>query len=833
MKSFFTLIVFFAICLTSHGSHIIGGDFTVQHVSGNTYRAVLVIYRDCNSDTDFDPTVPITVFDAVTHDALIDLEFGMTGVVTEIPVLGNDCFTPSICLETGTYTTEFTLDDNPNGYYLTNERCCRNGTSINMEDELVGFVFTVDVPDPALENSSPVFNPFPQEAYLCINSNNVIDFGATDPDGDELVFSFTDPLIGASSFGDPSPGTATSKPYNIADWVVGYDVDNQVGGLDAMTIDPTTGIIEGQPSVQGYFTLAVKVEEYRGGVKIGEIRREIQLQSEICDEDLASTITVPDNQLAYNVLANTELCFDVTATDPNDGDILFLSAEGELFDGSISPMASFATVNGESSVGQTFCWSPLCHNVRDEPYEVTFRAFSEGCAPEILETVLTVQITVYLEPDEPTEIVGPGPNGEEVYIDLYDASTHCFDFVFQDPNASDSLFVETVSDILSFDNVTMEQNTEDQGSIAIGFCWEAVCADVQSEPYTIDFQVIALNCEVLDTTFFSIPIIVMVQPNEPTTFVQPTQEVFWQFYDESTFCDPVLVTDQNYFDTLQVTVAMDSELFQLPNAAVFDTLNGTSAVSGELCWTPTCEDVRDEPYHVIFTATSNSCKTSDELQYPIDIYLSLPPENAAEFQFPSDGEMIEYNIGDPAIHIPVLASDIDPYDTLSLRIDSPAMTSEGYPATFESNGSVSGVSGNFNWFPGCLDISPDYYPVTFILTSRSCQKVNEISITHEILVTTPSLGDIAPIPNVITPNGDGMNDGWEIDTKDDPCLLDFHTSVFDRWGKEVFISEDPSFYWDGNYGNDSSAEPGVYFQTIEFRYVKDIIKHSGTIQILK
>lgn len=835
MKKLFTLIAACTLFANVQAAHIIGGDFSVQHVSGNTFRAILTLYRDCGSGgADFDATVDITVFDNVTNQQLMDLNFQFVGFDAVEAELGNSCFTPNVCMEIGTYEADFELTDNPNGYYLTKERCCRNTLSVNLAIPDVGFVFTLDFPDAAIQNSSPLFNPFPTEAFLCVNATSVIDFGATDVDGDSLVYSFTEPLQGASTNFDPNPAVASAKPYAAAPWAVDYSTDNQIGGPIAMTIDSQTGVIEGQPTAIGFFTIAVKVEEYRDGVKIGEIRREIQLESSACDVDVPSTITTEDGMLEYEIYANTEFCIDITATDVNEGDILFLSADGELFDGSIVPMANFETVNGESTVTQTFCWSPLCTNVSDDPYLVTFTAFSEGCAPEILVTTLDILITVILDDDEPTDITGPIPDGGTTpgaIIDLYDPTTHCFDFEFTDPNVADSLFVRASSEILGFDSVTMEEYEIDQGTISIPFCWDVVCADVQDEPYLVDFQVIAINCEVNDTTFYTVPITVIVQDNEPTTFIQPVQEIFWEYYSQETFCFPVIVTDGNYFDTLQVTA--DSEIFLRPSAPVFDTLNGNSAVEGELCWTPECSDVREAPYQVIFKATANSCKTDDVVLYPVEIYLTLPPENGAEFTLPEEGLYIEHFIGDEIILVDVFGSDPDPYDTLSLSAVSRAMTADGSPASFESMKSVTAVVGEFEWNPNCLDVDSEVYPVTFILTSSSCQKVNQIERTINVFVTTPTLGNIEPIPNVITPNGDGKNEEWTIEDKNDPCLIGFNSKIYDRWGKEVFVTSDPSFYWDAKYASGNTAEQGQYFYIIEFTYIDQKVSHSGNIQILK
>jgi len=831
MKKILLLLIGTILPFYSFSEHIIGGDFTVQHVEGNTFQAILTLYRDCASGgAPFDPTVDVTVFDNVTNEQVSELNFTFVSFDAVEAELGNSCFTPDICMEIGTYETEFTLDDNPNGYYLSKERCCRNDLSINLFGTFLGFVFTLDVPDPALENSSPTFGEFPTEAFFCVNGETQIDFGATDIDGDSLVYSFTEPLNGASTFANPNPGIASSKPYSVAEWAPGYGTDDQVGGPNPMTINPETGLIIAQPDMIGIFTIAVKVEEYRDGVKIGEIRREIQLASSVCAIDLPSVISTPNDDTIFDVLANTEICFDITATDPNEGDTLFIFAEGELFDGSVTPQAFFPPNDSISEVTQTFCWSPICSNLSEEPYLVSISAFSVGCSPDTLITTQDLYFNVFVEPDEPTEYVGPAGG---YIIDLYNPATHSFNIEFEDPNEADSLTVLDVqSEIFDFDNVEPILPETDQGQLNLPLTWNVICEDVRDEPYLIDFVLVTRNCDVLDTTVFSIPITVIVQPNEPTQFVQPPQEVFFEFYSNDSLIIPVSVADGNFFDTL--VVSAESKIFNLPgNPAIFNTLEGNSLVEGNLTWIPDCEDVRDEPYQVIFTATANSCKTDDVVQYPVDIFLTLPPENQATINIPADGTTITHFIGEDQIEIIVTGTDPDPYDTLSLEIAGNILSDPISLPIFETAGILENIFGEFFWAPNCGDVKDDPYDLTFVLRSRSCQKNETVDVNLEVLVTTPTKGEIEPIQNVFTPNGDGLNDFWTIENKDDPCLLDFKAQVFDRWGKEVYITRDPSFEWNGESITSEELLGGTYFRTIEYTYKRSIQKYSGTVDILK
>src|SRR5690625_7130215 len=56
-----------------------------------------------------------------------------------------------------------------------------------------------------------------------------------------------------------------------------------MGGDPQVTIDPHAGVITGKPEVQGQFVIRVVAEEYRDGIKIGEISRDFQFNVAQCD----------------------------------------------------------------------------------------------------------------------------------------------------------------------------------------------------------------------------------------------------------------------------------------------------------------------------------------------------------------------------------------------------------------------------------------------------------------------------------------------------------------------------------------------------------------------
>lgn len=88
------------------------------------------------------------------------------------------------------------------------------------------------------------------------------------------------------------------------------------------------------------------------------------------------------------------------------------------------------------------------------------------------------------------------------------------------------------------------------------------------------------------------------------------------------------------------------------------------------------------------------------------------------------------------------------------------------------------------------------------------------------------------IPNVITPNGDGINDYFVISEKgSDKTVNDYYESsdliIFNRWGKIVFRSRNYQNNWDG--GN---LPDGTYFYVLKCKGYKDkSVVYKGSVTI--
>lgn len=109
----------------------------------------------------------------------------------------------------------------------------------------------------------------------------------------------------------------------------------------------------------------------------------------------------------------------------------------------------------------------------------------------------------------------------------------------------------------------------------------------------------------------------------------------------------------------------------------------------------------------------------------------------------------------------------------------------------------------------------------FLTDVNGCEyKVSNVRLNEAIY-------DCLDIPTAFTPNGDGVNDKWEIRN------LDFYPGayvhVFNRWGQEVYTGRPTSEPWDGTY-NGRLLPVGAYLYIINPH--NDAGEYKGTVSIV-
>lgn len=284
-------------------THIVGGEITYRCLGNNEYEITLVVYRDCYTGVPpFDDPAQISIYDTVWNRIdVLHLPLDPTSNDTLPIILSNPCLTvpPNVCVHRTFYKQVVTLPFLPGGYTLVYQRCCRNQLILNIPNPLdVGMTCLAQISEKALLecNSSAVFNSWPPVA-ICIHEPINFDHGASDADGDSLVYRLCTPLEGGGPLTTspddigcmgaiPTPPCA--GPYVPVTWNdPPYNLTNVLGG-DPLTIDPHTGFMTGIPNMIGNFVVGVCIDEYRDDTIISTTRRDFQYNVADCGQPVAS-----------------------------------------------------------------------------------------------------------------------------------------------------------------------------------------------------------------------------------------------------------------------------------------------------------------------------------------------------------------------------------------------------------------------------------------------------------------------------------------------------------------------------------------------------------------
>jgi len=350
LRKCFLFLLFLSSTTFALATHQRAGEISYRYLSGLTYEFTVTTYTFTPSLADR-PQIDIYWGDG--SSSTVDR--------TSKTNLGND-------ISINIYVTQHTFPA-VGSYSITFEDPNRNAGIVNIPNSvnIPFFIETILIINPFLgSNSSPVLlNPPIDDG--CLNITYYHNPGAYDPDGDSLAYS----LI-------------TCRGYN-GENIPGYSLP---AASTSISIDPNTGdLVWDAPILVGEYNIAILIKEYRNGVMIGSLVRDMQIAIVAC-ENVPPVITTIEDTC---ILAGTNLTFTVSATDINSSHVS-LSATGAPFEILNSP-ATFPEVSGAPPISSQFEWITNCNHVRLNPYSVLFKATDNG--PQVnLSSYKTVNITV-------------------------------------------------------------------------------------------------------------------------------------------------------------------------------------------------------------------------------------------------------------------------------------------------------------------------------------------------------------------------------------------------------------------------------------------------------
>ena len=127
---------------------------------------------------------------------------------------------------------------------------------------------------------------------------------------------------------------------------------------------------------------------------------------------------------------------------------------------------------------------------------------------------------------------------------------------------------------------------------------------------------------------------------------------------------------------------------------------------------------------------------------------------------------------------------------------------------------------DINWMPSVNDLTnPTNLSVgvydLIVRDAQNCVFIDSINVENSIILAPECINHKVYIPNIFSPNGDGINDFFEIFF--DPFTTIqrvLKVEIIDRWGNLVYVSEGIMPKWDGQFRG-RPLDPAVFLYSIQ------------------
>ncbi|GIV26303.1 MAG: hypothetical protein KatS3mg027_0117 [Bacteroidia bacterium] len=196
------------------------------------------------------------------------------------------------------------------------------------------------------------------------------------------------------------------------------------------------------------------------------------------------------------------------------------------------------------------------------------------------------------------------------------------------------------------------------------------------------------------------------------------------------------------------------------------------------------------------------------------------------------------------------------YDTVTIRVvpyPSPANAGNDTSICWSMYSKIGVAEEDYpfttyNWAPSdylsCTACSQtDILPLendtilVYVLTQTFCDSVSRDTLRLRVVLCE----EVMELPNVFTPNEDGVNDSWHIVWKEVPVgIKDFKVEIYDRWGLKVYESDRWDFKWDGKHCRnvklkvlEEECTTGTYYYIIRYDWNEKEREWKGYLTLLR
>jgi len=348
-------------------SHAVGADLTYACLGGNQYEITLAFYRDC-SGISAPGSASISIASASCGQSL-------SLSLTQVPGTGQEVSPICISMQTTctggafpgiqewVYTGIVTLPAQCNDWLFSYSTCCRNAAITNITSPSSQSMYIEAMLNNTLGcNSSPVFSNKPVP-FVCDNQLFCFSPGALDPEYDSLVYSLITPMTSISATVTYTGSFSPAQPLSSS---------------PAVTFNAVTGDLCMTPTNTSEVTVtAIRVEQWRDGVLIGYVMRDIQINVVACTNivpDITGFDGNPPNSgnTQITVCSGAPITETISSFDADGAQIVTMTWNNGI------PAATF-TITGSPHPTGVFSWTPTNADQSSTPYCFTVTVQDDNC----------------------------------------------------------------------------------------------------------------------------------------------------------------------------------------------------------------------------------------------------------------------------------------------------------------------------------------------------------------------------------------------------------------------------------------------------------------------
>lgn len=358
------LIFIFCILMVIHqnanASHMLGAELSYKHVNGTKYQLQYTLYRDCSgipAPADLNLKVESASL-AYTSFHSLELVSGSETIIDQLcPSALTTCEGGTYPgMESLSYTCEVELPSLASDWIFSVSECCRNANITTINDPSSLPVYTEALLNNSFgPNNTAQFSSIPFN-ILFLGEQQYIHADAKDEDGDLLVYSLNSVKIAADQNVNYSGSYHKSNPFGCE-----------------LNLDASSGRISLKPENMLTGVYVVSVEEYRNGILISRISRDMQM-SVVAPNNSAPELSGINGGSDYEikVCKGEPFAFDIFSADADQQQSLNISWDHSI------PGAQITTGSGLHPVSR-FSWNPSDEFNTESTYRFSMTVSDDAC----------------------------------------------------------------------------------------------------------------------------------------------------------------------------------------------------------------------------------------------------------------------------------------------------------------------------------------------------------------------------------------------------------------------------------------------------------------------